>query len=72
MKTKKIYLTNCNYKIKLCDLSNYNYDNNNQINIDDIIFNNIIKLDIFNIKINFTKKKYNNIKKIHILIYFLF
>ena len=66
MKTKKNYLTNCNYKIKLCDLSNYNYDNNNQINIDDIIFNNIIKLDIFNIKINFTKKKYNNIKKKYI------
>ena len=29
-------------------------------------FNNIIKLDIFNIKINFTKKNYNNIKKKYI------
>lgn len=66
MKTKKIYLNNCNYKIIICDLSNYNYDNNNQIDIDDIIFDNIVKLNIFNIKIDFTKKIYNNIKKKYI------
>ena len=66
IKTKKIYLSNCNYKIKICDLSNYNYNYNNAINIDDIIFDSIIKLDIFNIKINFTKKIYNNIKKKYI------
>lgn len=66
MKTKKIYLNNCNYKIKICDLSNYNYDNNNQIDINDIIYDNIVKLNIFNIKIDFTKKIYNNIKKKYI------
>lgn len=65
MKTKKVYLNDCKYKIKICDLSNYCYDNN-KINIDDVIYNSIKKLYIFNIKIDFTKKKYNSIKKKYI------
>lgn len=65
MKTKKVYLNDCKYKIKICDLSNYSYDND-KINIDDVIYNSIIKLDIFNIKIDFTKKNYNSIKKKYI------
>lgn len=66
MKTKKVYLNDCKYKIKICDLSNYYYDNNNKINIDDIIYDCIIKLDFFNIKIDFSKKTYNTIKKKYI------
>lgn len=64
IKTKKIYLNECNYKILICDLSNYN--ENGRVNIHDIIYNNIINLNLFNIKIEFTKKDYNNIKKKYI------
>jgi|TARA_B110000093_G_scaffold175848_1_gene210669 hypothetical protein len=64
IKTKKIYLNECNYKILISDLSNYN--ENEKVNIHDIIYNIIINLNIFNIKIEFTKNDYNNIKKKYI------
>lgn len=64
IKTKKIYLNECYYKILISDLSNYNENEN--VNIHNIIYNNIINLNLFNIKIEFTKKDYNNIKKKYI------
>lgn len=66
IKTKKVYLNECNYKILITDLSNYKNNENENVNIHDIIFNNIINLNLFNIKIEFTKKDYNNIKKKYI------
>lgn len=66
IKTNKVYLNNCYYKILICDLSSYNYCYNDDINIDDIIINLINNLCIFNKKQTISRKKYNYIKKKYI------
>tara|TARA_B110000858_G_scaffold189264_1_gene235768 strand:- start:65 stop:844 length:780 start_codon:yes stop_codon:yes gene_type:complete len=66
-KNKKVYLNDCCYKIIICDLSNYNLlNNNNLFNIHDKIYNLIYNLNLFNKNIEFTKKNYNYIKKKYI------